>query len=91
MGEEHSACPNRETWGTAGGGIRESKAALGHTHLALPRVSRQFLHGWFQAEGMVSFVTCLTDQHLRVIPRFPAGVHNRVLPALLFNPDLCFT
>lgn len=33
---------------------------------------------------MVSFVTRLTDQHLRVIPRFPAGLAHfafRALPA----------
>lgn len=33
---------------------------------------------------MVSFVTCLADQHLRVITRFPAGLAHfafRALPA----------
>lgn len=31
---------------------------------------------------MVSFVTCLTDQHLRVIPGFPAGLAHFALRAL---------
>lgn len=41
---------------------------------------------------MVSFVTRLTDQHLRVIPRFPAETGHIIgsLPALVFNPKLCF-
>lgn len=31
---------------------------------------------------MVSFVTCLTDQHLRVIPRFPAETGHITGPSL---------
>lgn len=56
--------------------MKEKKADPEDVHLALPRVSWQFLHWWLEAEGMVSFVTCLTDQHLRVIPRFPAGTQG---------------
>lgn len=35
---------------------------------------------------MISFVTRLTDQHLRIIPRFPEGqrTHDGILPSLVF-------
>lgn len=76
-GGEHGTRPNRETRGAVGGRLRESKAGgSGGTHLALPGVSGQLLHRRFQAEGMESFVTRLTDQHLRVIPRLPAGAQG---------------
>lgn len=38
---------------------------------------------------MISFVTRLTDQHFRIIPRFPKEqrTHCRILPSLIFCPN----
>lgn len=36
-----------KTENAVGGRVRDNRAESGYTHLALPRVSRQFLHGWF--------------------------------------------
>lgn len=39
---------------------------------------------------MIPFVTCLTHQHFRIIPRFPRGhrTHGVILPSLVFCPHL---
>ena len=50
-------------------------------HLAFPAILWYRRHHWHKAEGMISFITRVTDQHFVVITWLPTSFINTAVPS----------